>query len=335
MSFFANPLFGADSTDKLEVVDAYDLDNSRPINKLYEASINKSEALYERAGGAVGIIDGTDRILVAKESGSSGAELLEMGLGILGSSSAGILRTVGSSVIDKAGEFVDLDPSMSTRIKDVAGNIVNVVTNGDPKAISNYGELASLVGDLSGSPELAHYINVGYESAVWAAVITDAVGYGDSSLYKNLRGKVDPEVYYRALIYSIPAVASSGSLEALVNLLQELEPEVIMANNPDFIEVFISSYRIDKSKVSDIQAHVHQTSVVLDGLDATWAKTVVNHDKVIYNLAILSLLKEEGYSAFCLHSELGPAAQLARVYKTEPVATVLREQYPRMVTNLQ
>lgn len=335
MSLISIPLFKTDNTEKLEVADAYDVANERPINKIYQASKKKAGELYFRAGGINGVTSGLTNILLSKQAGASGAQLLEQGLGMFGTSSTGLLRTVGGGVLDKAAKFIDLDPALVSKIKRTSDGLLTTVTNGNLKDISQYGNVASLMGDLSGNPEISRMINVGFESAVWGAAFTEANSFGTYDYYESVRSHVDPDVYHQAVIYSLPSVATSGSVDALKQALRALSPEVILANQPGFIEMFFSQFKLPEPHPTDMAAFSNDLVEHLTLLDPHWYIYSADTTPVVYDLKYLTKVTPDALRVLSIHPVIGPLVQIAPNFQAVSVAEVIRSQFPKMVTNLK
>ncbi len=333
MSLISIPLFRSNNTEKLEAADAYDLSSTRPINKIYEASKNTVNRLYSQAGGAEGLTRGMVNLLEQKQAGASGRQLLESGLGMFNTSTAGILRTLGDGVLNKAAAFVDMDPEMVTRIKAAGNEVIRQVQYGDPRDISNYGNLLGILGDLSGNPEFSQYINIGYESAVWAAAMTEAAEYGEYQYFGDVKEYIDPEVYRQAMIYSLPVIATSGSLDALTTVITELGPEVVMAHKPDMIKVFVSRFKLPMPEPLDKITYANDVVDTLNLLDSRWyLYRRLGTD--IFDLSALAGASKDAMVLLSNHVVIGPLIQIAPHFPEVSTDEVLREQYPLMVTNL-
>lgn len=333
MSLISLPLFRSNNTEKLEAADAYDLTSTRPINKIYEASKNTANRLYSQVGGAEGLARGMVNLLEQKSYGATGKQLLESGLGMFNTSTVGILKTMGEGVLDKAAAFIDMDPEMVTRVKAAGDEVVRQVQYGDPRDISNYGNLLGIVGDLTGNAEFSRYINIGYESAVWGAALSEAAGYGQYQYFGDVKQYIDPEVYRQAVIYSLPVIATSGSLDALKNVIQELGPDVVIAHKPDMIRVFLSRFKLPVPEPLDKVGYANEVVDTLNLLDARWY--LYRRDGTdIFDISMLTGASTEAIVLLNNHAIVGPLIQIAPHFPEVTTDEVLREQYPLMVTNL-
>lgn len=333
MSLISVPLFKSNNTEKLEAVDAYNVTDSRPVNKVYDAAKNTAGKLYDRVGGARGLSNAITQLTIMKTSGATGRQMLESGLGMFNTSTMGILRSVGGGVLDKAGEFIDIDPSVVSKIKTTGEGLYRRLEHGDAKDLSNYGDLLGLMGDLSGNPEWAEYVNIGYESAVWGAALAQATEYGQYDYYSNVKQFIDPEVYRQAVIYSIPAVATSGSLEAVKELITALDVDTVMANKPDFIPAFLKQFRLPDERPTDMQAYGAEVVTVLTSLDSRWYR-YDRDGSDIFDIKYLAGASDAAILLLDGHAEVGPLIQIARHFPEVTVEDVAREQFPMMVSNL-
>jgi len=334
MSLISLPLFKTDNTEKLEAADAYDISDSRPINKIWDATKDTATKLYDRAGGKEGIGNSIVSLLNAKKSGATGMQMLEQGLSMFGTSTMSILKTAGGGILDKAAGYIDMDPSMVEKIKSTGGELVSRLQYGDATDLSNYGNLTSLIGELTGYEDYAKYVNIGLESAVWGATFSEAVGFGSYHYLSDVKQYIDPEVYHQGLIYSVPVVATSGSLEAVQELMKNLTRDEIMATKPDFIKAFLQQFKLPTEMTVTMEAYCTSVRTVLNTLDPNWFKFQRQAAQVIPDLSVLSSANAAALKLFELDTELCPYA-IAAPYATElTVDEVIRLQFPLMVTNL-
>lgn len=333
MSLISIPLFRSNNTEKLEVADAYDITSTRPINKVYEASKGVAGKLYDQAGGSRGLSQGIVNLLELKTAGATGKQLLERGLGMFNTSTVGILRTLGEGVLDKAAAFVDMDPAMVSRVKSVGESVARQVQYGDPSDISGYGNLLGVMGDLTGNPEFSRYINIGMEAAVWGAALSQATEYGAYHYYGDVKQYIDPEVYRQAVIYSLPVVASSGSLEALQSVIAELGAETVINHKPDMIKVFLSRFKLPSEEPLDKVAYAVEVVDTLNQLNPRWY-LYRRGDTDIMDVSSLSSASEAAVTLLANHEVIGPLIQVAPPFPEVTVEEVLREQFPLMVSTL-
>jgi hypothetical protein len=336
MSQISVPLFRSNNTEKLELVDAYDIADTRPVNKLFD-SVKKTAsaaatAVFDRAGGITGLISGVDRLLAAKKQGIAGVELLNQSLGMFGSSAGALLRTAGNGILDKAGEYLDIDPTLATKIKNAGESVIDIATYGDLTQISQYGELTELMGALTGNEEIARVINVGYESAVWASVFSQSNQYGVYSSYGRVRDNIDPDVYRQAVILSIPSVASSGSLEAVQAVLEVIDGDVLLARQPSFVRVFLSAFDLPSTVSNDLVSYSDTVVSTLNQIDPSWYQYTLVSGEVIYDLEALVGASDDAINLLTLHGEVGKLVQVAPDFPMRSVADIIRDEFPMMVT---
>lgn len=330
MPKISTPLFRSDASESLAAVDAYDIASSKPINKLFNAAKDVSGSFIDRAGGVRNIAQGITNIVQLKSAGATGRQLLENSLGIFGTGAAGIIRTASDGILNKAGEFIDLDPSLVAQIKSTAEASTYQTQYGEPDDLSNYGELTALIGSLTGNSELAEYINIGYESAVWGAALTEAVNYGSSYYIGDVKQYIDPDVYRQALIYSIPAVASSGDLTALEQLTNQLTADVIMSNKPDFIKTFLIQFKVPTPLPVTPLEYSFELAQAMSLLNSRWYL----YDRAgtdIFDLQFLSGASSDARKILELHPTLGPVIQVSPGFPEASVGEVIKEQFPRMI----
>lgn len=334
MSLISTPLFKTDKTEALEAADVYDISSSKPVNKLYDAAKQGASKLFDAAGGRIGVQNGIQNIISAKINGGTGRSMLEAGLGMFNTSTVGILKSAGNGLFDKAAEFMDLDPSMAARIKGTSEGVFNKIAYGDASDLSGYSDLVSLMGSLTGNDEWAGNINTGLESAVWGSALSQSVKYGQYNYLKDVKVHVDPAVYQQALIYSVPAVASSGSLEALKNLMSELSNDKIMFTKPDFVKVFLSQFSLPDPMTTSREAYANDLVSTLSLLSPKWYLYTRQPTQEIVDLTYLQTASKVALTLLELHAELGVYAIAATVVTEQSVEESMKEQFPMMVTNL-
>lgn len=330
MSLISPPLFKSDNTEQLTSADAYDITSTRPINKLFDAAKGVGSSLIDRAGGIRGIANGITSIARSKAYGLDGKGLLEQSLGIFGTSSAGIIRTAGVGILEKAGGFLNIDPSTIANIKNATDSVATQVQYGDFSDIGSYGDLVALMGSLTGNEALAEYINIGYESAVWGAVLSEAVGYGADDYLSRVKEYIDPAVYHQSLIYSVPAVASSGDLSALSHLRQELTVDEILAAKDDFIKIFLMSFKIKRPMTETMDVHATTLFTAMSELDGRWYLFDRNGTDII-DMKYMAYMSKDAQAVLELHPVIGFAVQMAPKFPDKTAGDVVRENYPLMV----
>lgn len=334
MSLISVPFFKTDKTEALEAADVYDISSSKPVNKLYDAAKQGASKLFDAAGGRVGVQNGIQNLISAKLNGADGRSMLEAGLGMFNTSTVGILKSAGNGLFDQAAEFMDLDPSMAARIKGTSEGVFNKIAYGDPSDLSGYGDLVSLMGNLTGKDDWANNVNVGLESAVWGSALSQSVKYGQYNYLKDVKVHIDPEVYQQSLIYSVPAVASSGSLEALKNLMTELSNDKIMFTKPDFIKTFLGQFSLPDPMTTTREVYANDLVNTLTLLSPKWYLYSRQAGQEIVDLTNLQTANKVALTLLELHDVLGKYAIAAGVVKEQSVEESMKEQFPMMVTSL-
>lgn len=334
MSLISTPFFKTDKTEKLEAADSYDISNSRPINKIYDAAKDGAKNVYDRLGGRQGIATGIQSLISAKRSGATGKQMLEAGLGMFGTSTMGILKTAGNGIFDKAAEFIDLNPETVSKIKGTGEQLFGRLQYGDPSDLTNYGELTSLLGELTGNEKWASYVNLGLESAVFGSAISKSIEYGQYQYIGDVKQYIDPAVYQQALVYSVPMVSTSGSLEAVKELLKEMTPDVAMSTKPDFIKSFLQQFKMPAELTVTREAYCNDLVDTLSRLDANWYMYDRRPDQRIVDFTNLTIASQDALQLFELHAVLGRYAIAAPIVPELSVEEVIRKQFPRMVTTL-
>lgn len=334
MSMISIPFFKTDKTEKLEAADAYDISSDKPINRVYDAAKEGAKNVYDRIGGTRGLANGIQNLVSAKVSGATGKQMLEAGLGMFNTSTMGILKAAGNGIFDQAAEFIDMNPETVSQIKGTSEQLFSRLEYGDPSDLTNYGELATLMGSLTGQEQFAEYANMGIESAVWGSAISQTISYGQYNYIGDVKQYIDPAVYQQALVYSIPMVASSGSLEALKELMKELTPDKIMSGKPDFIKTFLAQFK--KPVPMTVTMEVYSTDLVttLSTLVPNWYTFQRQADESIIDLTFLSAGSPEALALLELHPVLSRYAIAAPFAPEIAVEEVIRKQFPMMVTNL-
>ncbi|MND13282.1 hypothetical protein D3C80_34530 [compost metagenome] len=334
MSLISVPFFKTDKTEKLAAADSYDITDSRPINKVYDAAKQGASKIYDAAGGARGIGAGIQNLVTAKMSGATGKQMLEQGLGMFGTSTMGILKTAGNGIFDKAAEFIDMNPETVAKVKGTGEQLFNRLQYGDPSDLSNYGELATLIGGLTGQEQFAEYANMGIESAVWGSALTKSIEYGQYNYIGDVKQYIDPAVYKQALVYSVPMVSSSGSLEAVKELMKELTPTEILANTPDFIKTFLTQFKTPPELTVTREAYAADLVATLNLISPGWYMYQRQPDEAIVDMSLLAVASPDALSLFELYPALSIYAIAAPTAPEQTVEEVIRRQFPLMVTNL-
>lgn len=334
MSLISTPFFKTDKTEKLEAVDSYDISNTRPINKVYDAAKDGAKKLYDQVGGRQGLANGIQNLVSAKVNGATGKQMLEAGLGMFGTSTMGILKSAGNGIFDKAAEFIDMNPETVSKIKGTGEQLFNRLEYGDPSDLSNYGELATLIGGLTGQEQFAEYANMGIESAVWGSAISKTIEYGQYNYIGDVKEYIDPAVYQQALVYSVPMVASSGSLEALKELMKQMTSDVIISTKPDFIKTFMGQFKVPADLAVTREAYATDLVDTLNRLQAGWYSYQRQADESIVDLSCLAVGTSDALNLLQLHPVLSRYAIAAPYAQELTVEDVIRKQFPLMVMNL-
>jgi hypothetical protein len=331
MSLIASPLFKTDASEELTSADAYEITDTKPINKLFDAAKGMGEKLIDRGGGANNIARSVAAIMNLKSSGATGRQLLEAGMGMFGSSGAGILKSASESILNKAGGFLDLSPEFITKVQTTAGDVAYQIQYGDPTNIMAYSELTGLIGSLTEYVDITEYVNIGYEAAVWAGTLATAVEEGVGEYIGIVRDFVDVEVYQQALRFITPTVAYAGEMTSLNHLFDNLPKDEIMACQPDFIPTFLSRFKLP----GNLGQSMEDTSVELIGkmkeLDPRWYLYDQNGTDII-DMKYIATMSDDVKRLLELDDEIGHAVQLARHYPEATIAEITREQYPLMVS---
>lgn len=330
MSLISKPLFRTNNTENLEAADAYDITNNRPINKIYESAKSGVRDLIERAGGARNIGNSISALVQMKQAGYGGKELLQASLGMFGTSVAGLLKTTGSAVFDKAAAFIDLDPSIVEKVK-IGGNYVaDALEYGDPSRLGDLQGLVGIMGDMGLDPDTLEMINIGVESAVWGAALAGASSLNLFDYFDAVRDNTDPDVYYQAVVFALPTVAGMGSLQGLDAMLSAVGAENILVNQPDFIQIFISNFTIPTPQPADLKTYGVELVNKLKLIDRNWY-TYQRGEETIIDFKYMSTPSRDAVRVLELHDEIGPAIQIAQGYPEIAVSDSLREQFPMMV----
>ena len=330
MSLISKPLFRTNNTENLEAADAYDITNNRPINKIYESAKSGVRDLIERAGGARNIGNSISALVQMKQAGYGGKELLQASLGMFGTSVAGLLKTTGGAVFDKAAAFIDLDPSIVEKVK-IGGNYVaDALEYGDPSRLGDLQGLVGIMGDMGLDPNTLEMINIGVESAVWGAALAGASSLNLFDYFDAVRDNTDPDVYYQAVVFALPTVAGMGSLQGLDAMLSAVGAENILVNQPDFIQIFISNFTIPTPQPADLKAYGVELANKLKLIDRNWY-TYQRGEETIIDFKYMSTPSRDAIRVLELHDEIGPAIQIAQGYPEIAVSDSLREQFPMMV----
>lgn len=334
MSLISVPFFKTDKTEKLAAADSYDITDSKPINKVYDAAKQGASKIYDQVGGVRGIGAGIQNLVTAKMSGATGRQMLEQGLGMFGTSTMGILKSAGNGIFDKAAEFIDMNPETVSKIKGTGEQLFNRLEYGDPSDLSNYGELATLIGGLTGQEQFAEYANMGIESAVWGSALTKSIEYGQYNYIGDVKQYIDPAVYKQALVYSVPMVSSSGSLEAVKELMKELTPTEILANTPDFIKTFLTQFKTPPELTVPRETYAADLVATLNIISPGWYTYQRQPDEAIVDLSLLAVASTDALSLFELYPALSIYAIAAPTAPEQAVEEVIRRQFPLMVTTL-
>jgi len=332
MSLISTPLFKTNGKEELLSTDVYKLTDSIPINKVFEAAKNVGGKLFDAVGGREGLVSGVTQLIVSKSSGATGKELLSQGLSMFGTSKETLLRTAGDGILDKAGEYIDLDPSVMSKVKVTVGEVSRGMVNDRDGQIDT---LFSVLKGLTGNPDLISAVNIGMEAAVWGSTISKAVEYNFPDIIKQISQSVDPETLRWSMIYASSTVMSQGDLDSLITTLETLTPEEVLGNNEDFIKNFLRAFQVRE----DWDASVYpEKGLLLDStlkkLDPKWALfTRMGGD--IVNFAPLATASTDARKLLTFVPYLKEPIQVAPDFPVTTTYAILQSMYPMSVASLK
>lgn len=363
-------LFTSDSSEKLINIDisnltnleAYDRDGK--LNQVFESSKKIGDVLYKRFDGNEDILKGLSSLKSLAADGTNFAKSLEGGfdsisnnvkgyvnqlndaagdikgkVGSVKSTVAGLtgnftadVGNIGGNLMDKAKQMAMINPDSLNFVQDATSEIIRVI-DGNPKDITSYSNLVDMLGNLTGIPIIKDIVKIGYESALIGAAFSELIRSGDHDSYESYRDNVSPHVYAQAVLYSIPSVAHTGELSALVTLLRNTSPKDILAHHPEFIKIFMANFKSPRNtEVTDLKSYVNDVVTQLNRIDPNWYRYRLANGTYINDLTPFTNLSGSGYEIFCLHDQLGYLAQLAPAHKEIPVESVIRSQFPLAVS---
>lgn len=342
MPQISTPLFRTDGAEKLQTADVYSLTNAIPVNKLYEAAKDIGGKLFDMAGGREGLVNSVTRLLTMQNAQMTGKEKLESVLQVFGSSTSSLLKTGSSGVLDKAGEYIGLDPSVINKVKVTIDNVSRDYVSSDSYKLNELLGLSSTMAGALGYENAVSIINIGLEASVWGATISSAIDNKSSNLVSYYSKNLDEEVKRLALMYASTTVMSSGDLDSLVAVLENTTPDVLLAQNTDFVRVFLMAFHMGDDWTADQYPEKGQLLFdTLKRLDANWYRYNRNGDWVI-NLAPLANMSEDAKTLLYYATEVGDgdyilrnAIQMAVNFPESTAQAICKAMYPLSVATLK
>lgn len=331
MSLISKPLFTTNNTDPLEAADAYEITGEQPINKLYDAARSSVVRTYDAIGGARGVGAAITQMVVLKQSGASGRQLLEAGMGMFGQSLAGVLDAAGGGILDKAGAMIGMDPSTIEKVKVAGRDVATTLMYGDPSDISSIARLGGVFGALTGNEEFSRIVNIGMEAAVWGAALSEATRYGMYDYYDDIYTYVPQDIYEQSVVFALPSVITSGSLDALKKAVAKLGGDKIIANYPGAVADFLKQFSLPTPTVGSSETYAIDLYDTLTLIDPMWCWYNRGAER-IFDMSSVSTASEEGIRTLEHHPLIGAFCQIAPKYTELNVGSVMREQFPRIVT---
>lgn len=328
------PFFKTNGLEDLAVADIYKLTDAVPVNKVFEAAKDLSSKLYDQVGGRDGLIRSVTSLVSLKNQGATGAELITRGMQMLGTSQQSLLRTVGGAVLDKAGTFVDLDPSVINKIKVIAGDSSRYMNVKDPNNLSS---VFGILGGLSDNPNYLKMVNVGMEASVWGSAVSQAVQYNTYEVFDHVKKNTDPETFKWSMIYASSTIMSQGDLDTLIKMMETLTVDEILGNNPDFIRVFLSAFKVGEGDAWTPEHYPEKAQLLyatMNKLNPLWCKFQRNSETII-NLSPLITLSKDAKRLLGLIPELKKPIQMAPSFPPTSTYAVCRALYPLSVASLK
>lgn len=329
----SSPLFKTNGLEELLTGDVYKLKDAIPINKVYEAAKNLGSKLFDQVGGREGLVNGVAKLVAAKRQGLSGKELLDQGLSVFGTSKSAILSSSGKFILEGAGEYLDIDPSIVNQIKIIGNGIDRDAYGADTYTMN---QLFEVLGTLSTDESYLSMINVGMEAAVWGSTISQAVKYNIPEVFDYIAETVDPATLHLSMIYSSSAVMTQGDLDSLLKLMTQLTPDEILGNNADFIKYFLASFKIspswDATLYEEKAALLKET---MNTLNPSWYTYKRQPGETIINLAALSTLSTDAKTFLQMDEELHDPIQIAPDFPATSTYAICQQMYPLSVASLK
>lgn len=195
---------------------------------------------------------------------------------------------------------------------------------------ASHGDIQGLLSAASkflGDSSLGKFLDLQAEAAWIGAIVNKAQELGVPSIIEKIRGKVkDAQAYRRSLARNVRYSASSGDTKMLDLITQILEGKSILGENPDFIELYLSKYRLpEKYEVSKFDEYRNKVLDILYRVDTNWDKTVFNN-KWIYKLSPWTKASEDVKLLF-RGTEWEESYLIASSYPSQPIESLLRQQY--------
>lgn len=335
MSLISNPLFKTNGKEELATGDVYNLTNSAPVNKIFEAAKNVGKNLFDIAGGRQGLVNTATSLIQMKQQGASGKELLANALSGWGINKQSVLSQYGGPIMDSAGEYMGVKPEVMDKIKVTVDGTVRVMDGGDKGYALQ--QLLGLAGGLTNDPNLLRAIDIGSEAAVWGATISKAVEYNFPEMIKTVNAAVDPTVARWAMIYASDSVMGQGNLESHIAMMTVLTPDEVLGQNPEYIRVFLSAFKITESwtaaQYADKAALLLSTMKALDPNWYTFKRPV--DPAPIIRLNALSGMSTDGKKILSYITELKEPIQMAGDFPLTTTYILCRDQYPLSVASLK
>ena len=159
---------------------------------------------------------------------------------------------------------------------------VNLYKVGKEVAHGDLTKILSVAAQITGQSSLLKFLDLQAEAAWLGAIVSKAQQMGIPELIKKIQGKIkDAKAYRRQLAMNVRYNASSGDTRMLDLVTQVLEGKSILAENPDFIELYLANYKLPESyEVSKFDEYRNKVLDILYRVDTNWDKVAFNNEWV-------------------------------------------------------
>lgn len=203
----------------------------------------------------------------------------------------------------------------------------NLYKVGKDVAHGDLNSLMAVAGKFTGQSGLSKFLDLQAEAAWIGAIVSKAQQMGVPEIIKSIKDKVkDAKSFRRNLAMNARYNASSGDTRMLDLVTQVLEGRSILAENPDFIELYLANYKLpenyEKAKFDEYRNKVLD---ILYRVDANWDKTPFNNEWIYKTAPWIKANKD--VELLFRGTEWEESMLLAKDYPAQRTADLLKKTY--------
>lgn len=332
MTRIALPVFSGSAIDTGKVIDAYTDVSSDVRNALTPQLSAFGSSLSDALGGVLDTVN------------SVGSALLGNGIDLntakdriqqaLGGSRAGILNLANGLQQSIYSELTGLvgGTNQVKAVTDLYDSIKVITTQGERVFKGDDYKQASaimdFVSDLTGNSAFQLF-DMGAEAAVFKGAIEELGKWGVPELLDDVLAKTDSQTRKTAIRRAAGSLKRSADIDSVQTLIAQAGASTLIADNPDFPQVFLANYRLKIGTTPDqYAAKLDQLVQVLSAMAPDWF-TTQRAGAPIYNYRLIGQASHDARALFVTSSVYRAAALAAPFYsRSQSVQALLRGMYP-------